>query len=234
MSALARYARTLTPHAYEPLRHALDGGDPGERHTALFLAVVRRDLERVAAALDDPLLGRRARSAAIRLPVPEPALERAALSSVAAVRRDTYRLLRTSRRHTLAARLLPTVYERHGAQDAAVLLTACPAPTAEQWLSRVEAPLGILNSLARSAPRAVAAHLAALSEQTSRQHHGFLRRHRAVATSAARRDPDAALILLARAPDLLTAHGVLAALERPAEALAVLRAAPPAPDGGRR
>jgi hypothetical protein len=35
MSALARYARTLTPHAYETLYRALDAGDSDERHTAL-------------------------------------------------------------------------------------------------------------------------------------------------------------------------------------------------------
>ncbi|MEU3252679.1 hypothetical protein [Streptomyces sp. NPDC006997] len=235
MSALARYARTLTPYAYETLRGALDAGDPGERHTALFLAVVRRDLRRVTAALDDPLLGRRARSAAIRLPVPDPALERLALHETAAVRHDTYRLLRISRRPTLAARLLPTVYERHGAQEAAALLAACPAQTAEDWLPRLGTTGDTLNSLARTAPRVVAAHIAALNERHARQaSYRFLRRHRAVASTAARRDPDAALILLARAPDLLTAHGVLAALRRPAEALAALRAAPPAPDGGRR
>ncbi|MFD0313424.1 hypothetical protein [Streptomyces flavalbus] len=235
MGALARYARTLTPHAYENLRGALDAGDPGERHTALFLAVVRRDLERVTAALDDPLLGRRARSAALRLPVPEPALERLALHETTAVRHDTYRLLRISRRHALATRLLPTVYERHGAQEAAALLAACPARTVENWLPRLDTTGDTLNSLARTAPRAVAAHLAVLNERHARQaSYRFVRRHRAIATTAARRDPDAALTLLARAPDLLTAHGVLAALRRPAAALAVLRAAPPAPDGGRR
>jgi len=116
MSALARYGRTLTPHAYETLHRALDAGDPDERHTALFLAAVRRDLDRVAAALDDPLLGRRARSAAIRLPVPEQALERIALSDIRATRHDTFRLLGLSRRHILAARILPQVYERHGAR----------------------------------------------------------------------------------------------------------------------
>ncbi|MDT9696805.1 hypothetical protein [Streptomyces sp. P17] len=45
MSALARYARALTPDAYETLRRALDGGEPDDRHTGLFLAVARRDTE---------------------------------------------------------------------------------------------------------------------------------------------------------------------------------------------
>ncbi|MDG9715597.1 hypothetical protein [Streptomyces sp. DH24] len=234
MSALARYARTLTPHAYETLRHALDAGDAGERHTALFLAVVRRDLDRVSQALDDPLLGRRARAAAIRLPVPETALESLALSDVRAIRRDTYRLLALSRRGELAARLLPTVHERHGPREAAALLPACPAETVSAWLPRVEPGPGTLNSLARTAPRAVARLLAAQrGRQGHRQAYGFVNRHRAVASFAARRDPDAALVLLARAPDLLTPLGVRAVLYRPAEALTVLRAARPDAEGRR-
>ncbi|MEV6962494.1 hypothetical protein AB0M97_25580 [Streptomyces sp. NPDC051207] len=233
-AALARYARTLTPHAYETLRRTLDAGDADERHTALFLAVVRRDLDRVSQALDDPLLGRRARAAAVRLPVPEPALVRLALSEVRAIRHDTYQLLARSRRRELAARLLPTVHERHGSREAAALLPACPAETVSAWLPRVEPGPGILNSLARTAPRAVAAHLAAQRQrQRPRQAYGFANRYRAVASLAARRDPDAALVLLARAPDLLTPLAVRAALYRPAEALTLLRAARPDAEGQR-
>ncbi|MET8451747.1 hypothetical protein [Streptomyces sp. NPDC005209] len=234
MGALARYARTLTPHAYQTLHHALDAGEPDERHTALFLAVVRRDLDRVAAALADPLLGRRARSAALRLPVPEQALERLALSDIRATRHETFRLLRLSRRHALAARLLPQVYERHGARDAGALLPACPAETAQAWLPRVDPPPGTLNALARTASHAVAEYLAARHEGSSQQEGGrFVRRHRAVASVAARRDPAAALILLERAPSLLTPAGVLSALRRPGEALAVLRTVRAADDGWR-
>lgn len=228
MSALARYARTLAPRAYETLHQALDQGDADDRHTGLFLAVVRRDLERVAAALADPLLGRRARSAAIRLPVPEQALERLALSDISAVRHDTYRLLRLSRRTALAVRLLPHVHERHGAREAAALLTACPAETVADWLPRVEPAPGILNSLARTAPYAVAAHVSA---QCARWPLHITRRYRAVASLAAQRDARAALLLLERTPLLLTPAGVLSALSRPTEALAVLRTPHPGPGG---
>ncbi|NNN29600.1 hypothetical protein HLK59_04350 [Streptomyces sp. S3(2020)] len=230
-SALARYARTLAPGAYETLRQVLDHGDAADRHTALFLAVVRRDLERVAEALADPLLGRRARSAAIRLPVPEQALERVALSDIRAVRHDTYRLLRLSRRTALAAGLLPQVHARHGAREAAALLPACPPETVAEWLPRVEPAPGILNSLARTAPYAVAVHVTA---QCARLPQHSTRRYRAVASLAARRDPRAALLLLERTPLLLTPAGVLSALSRPAEALAVLRTPHSAPgDRGR-
>ncbi|GAB2730220.1 hypothetical protein [Streptomyces bullii] len=234
-SALARYARSLTPDAYATLRHALAAGDPDERHTALFLAVVRRDLDRVAEALTDPLLGRRARAAALRLPVPEQALERLTLSDIRATRYDAYRLLRLSRRRALAARLLPAVHERHGAREAAALLPACPEETVAAWLPRVETGPGTLHSLARTAPCATAAYLAEQHERYAPQEaHRFVRRHLAAASVAARRDPRAALLLLDRAPRLLTPQGMLRALHRPAEALAVLRTAPADPEGARR
>ncbi|MDT9696806.1 hypothetical protein [Streptomyces sp. P17] len=186
----------------------------------------------MAAALADPLLGRRARSAALRLPIPEQALEELALSEVRATRHDTYRLLRISRRQALAARLLPDVHTRHGARDAAALLPACSADTVAAWLSRLEPEPGTLNSLARTAPRAVAAYLAAQRAQYAQQTaYTFAHRHRSVASVAASRDPGAALLLLERAPDLLTPRGVLSALHRPAEALAVLRASDPDTDG---
>ncbi|WP_327715582.1 hypothetical protein OG381_08905 [Streptomyces sp. NBC_00490] len=230
-SALARYARTLAPGAYETLHHALDHGDPADRHTALFLAVVRRDLERVAEALADPLLGRRARSAAVRLPVPEQALERLALSDIRAVRHDTYRLLKLSRRTALAARLLPEIHERHGGREAAALLPACPPETVAAWLPRVDPAPGVLNSLARTAPYAVAVHVTA---QCAHRPQHSTRQYRAVASLAARRDPHAALLLLDRTPLLLTPAAVLSALTRPAEALAVLRTPPPGPGPGDR
>ncbi|WP_157855992.1 hypothetical protein [Streptomyces aureocirculatus] len=78
MSALARYARSLTPDAYASLLQDLDTGSPHERHTALFLAVTRRDLIAVTDALTDPLLRRRAQSAAIHLPAATPSLEQLA------------------------------------------------------------------------------------------------------------------------------------------------------------
>ncbi|MFD9560919.1 hypothetical protein [Streptomyces sp. NPDC059994] len=142
MPALARYARTLAPDAYATLHRALDDGDQDERHTGLFLAVARRDLDTVAAALDDPVLRRRALAAAIRLPVPEEPLAALALSDIRAVRHSAYRVLRLGRRRRLADRLLPEVYERHGAQEAARLLSACSPGTVARWLPRTDVPPG--------------------------------------------------------------------------------------------
>ncbi|MFE0136774.1 hypothetical protein ACFWY6_35235 [Streptomyces sp. NPDC059037] len=235
MSALARYARALTPEAYATLRAALAAGAPDERHTALFLAVTRRDLTSISDALTDPLLRRRALSAAIRLPVPEAALEQLALSDIKRARHETFRVLRLSRRHALAARLLPQVHERFGAREAAQLLPACPARTVAAWLPRLDPPPGVLSTLARTAPYAIAEYLASQSQSLgSREHHRFTGRGRVVASLAAERDPEAGLLLLERAPDLLTARAARSLLRRPARVLAILRAAPPDASGAHR
>ncbi|QDQ15214.1 hypothetical protein [Streptomyces spectabilis] len=232
--ALARYARTLAPAAYDSLRRALDAGTPDERHTALFLAVVRRDLATVADALTDPLLRRRALAAAIRLPIADEALEQLALGPTGAARHETYRVLRHSRRSALAARLLPGVYQRYGARDAALLLPACPADTVADWLPRLDPPQGVLHTLARTAPRAVARLLAARSRGSAGHRRRLTGGHSAVASLAARRDRDAALLLLDQAPDLVSGPAARHLLRWPDRVLEVLRSAPPREGGSPR
>ncbi|GAA0597545.1 hypothetical protein [Streptomyces crystallinus] len=225
MPALARYARTLAPDAYATLHRALDAGDQDERHTGLFLAVARRDLDTVAAALGDPLLRRRALAAAIRLPVPEEPLAALVLSDIRAVRHSAYRVLRLSRRHGLADRLLPEVYERHGAQEAARLLIACSPGTVGRWLPRTDAPPGVLSTLARTAPAAVAALLTKEygERATGSQAYRYAQGRRALAGVVAERDPAAGLSLLRHAPRLIGEQAAVALLRRPAELLDVLR-----------
>ncbi|WP_409055638.1 hypothetical protein [Streptomyces sp. SYP-A7185] len=234
MSALARYARALSEDAYGTLRTALAAGTPDERHTGLFLAVARRDLTTVADALADPLLRRRALAAAIRLPVPQAALEQLALSDVGAARLETFRVLRLSRRRALAARLLPEVHERFGPRDAALLLPACPAETVGAWLPRLDPPPGVLHALTRTAPLAVAHLLITRTESRVGRDRARPAHHRALAGLAAERDLDAGLLLLARTPELLPPPAARTLLRRPAAVLAILRAAPPEPDGSPR
>ncbi|NUS88581.1 MAG: hypothetical protein HOY75_39245, partial [Streptomyces sp.] len=233
MSALARYARTLSPDACSALRTALDSSpEPDDRHLALFLAVVRRDLDAVAAALADPLLRRRALSAAIRLPVPEEALAQLALSEGRSVRHETYRVLRAGRRTALADRLLPRAHAAYGPVDAARLLPACSPGVAAEWLPRLDPPIGVLRTLARTAPAAVAARLAA--EYEARDDYGrrrLARRHRLLAAVVAERDTDAGLLLFERAPKLIDGRGAVALLHKPREVLAILRRAASRADG---
>lgn len=101
-AALARYGRALAPDADAALHTTLDSGDPEKRHTALFLAAARRDLDTVSRALADLLLRRRALSAAIRLPLGAQALTALALHDTSAVGHETYRVLKAGRRTALA------------------------------------------------------------------------------------------------------------------------------------
>ncbi|MFG3498776.1 hypothetical protein [Streptomyces sp. NPDC047928] len=226
--AIAEYTRSLDESRYRALHTVLDAGGADERWLAFFLAVVRRDLDVVTRALTDPLLRRRALAAAVRLPVPDEALAAVALSDVRAVRQDAYRVLRLSRRRSLAGRLLPDVLQRYGEQDAARLLPACAPDTVGTWLPRLSAvsgvPEGVLKSLARTAPAAVAAHLAALHEAADTTRRTRLRRHcpRLVDTLTAR-DPAAGMLLLERAPELLTERACVVLLRDPAGVARSLR-----------
>ncbi|WP_055590973.1 hypothetical protein [Peterkaempfera griseoplana] len=220
--ALCRYARTLEQAAYERLRQALDSGGDDDRQTGLLLAVARRDLDRVGAALRDSLLWRRALSAAIRLPLPEDDLTRAALDGPRAVRHGLYRVLRLSRRRNTADRLLPLVHARHGDLEAARLLPACSPATADHWLPRLAVPTADLHSLARTAPLAVARALVA--EQRAAEQRGSAPRGSARLVSVvAARDRQARLLLLDAAPGLLTPAAVTVLLREPGAVLNAVR-----------
>ncbi|MER5361770.1 hypothetical protein [Streptomyces sp. NPDC002785] len=227
MRAIAEHTRSLDDAGYRAAHTALDAGNPDERRLALFLAVVRRDLDAVERALDDPLLRPRALAAAIRLPVGEQALTVLALGDLRDVRHHTYRILRLSRRSALADRLLPQVHERHGDQDTARLLPACTPDVAGQWLPRLaQVPLGVLHTLARTAPAALAAHLAGRlpTDSADRSEPGGLRgRSQYLVTRLSARDPAAGLLLLDRAPHLVTGTAMATLLHDPAAVLASLR-----------
>ncbi|MFI8438774.1 hypothetical protein ACIGJO_34610 [Streptomyces sp. NPDC079020] len=240
MRAIAVHTRSLDDAGYRAARAALDTADPDDRRLALFLAVVRRDLEAVAHALADPVLRPRALAAAIRLPVPEQALESVALSPLRAVRHDTYRVLRLSRRHALADLLLPRIHAAHGDDDTARLLPACTSAAVARWLPRLSGvPRPVLHALARTAPLALAAHLAdsTPADGPDRWEADRLRdRNRYLTGRLTARDPAAGALLLERAPHLVTGPAAAVLLREPAAVAASLRRTgteriPLAPDG---
>lgn len=224
MRAVAEHARSLDEAGYRSARAALNTADPDDRSLALFLAVVRRDLDAVGLALADPVLRPRALAAAIRLPVSETALEPLVLSPVRAVREDTYRVLRLSRRAAFADRMLPHVHERHG-DAAARLLPACTPEAVGAWLPRFSAvPRTVLHRLARTAPLALAGHLASQPPAADRWEAGRLRsRYRHLTDVLTARDPEAAALLARRAPHLLTDRAARVLLLRPGRLAATLR-----------
>ena len=225
--SLALAARGLSGPVFERVHAALDGGDLPARHAALFLAVARRDLDRIEAALADPLLRRRAMAAAVRLPVRDAALADLVWSEPPLVRRAVYGLLRRSRRRRLADALLPEVAQRFGDRDAAALLPACSPATVAARLPTLPVPSGTLRSLARSVPEAVARLLV---ERYGPDHRFDVvaRRDRETITLLARRSPAAALVLLEHRPLLMTPAAMVEALRNPLDVLAVIRRTRPA------
>ncbi|GGV04977.1 hypothetical protein GCM10010495_15640 [Kitasatospora herbaricolor] len=221
-AALARHARGLAPEAYQALHAALDAGDSQDRHTALFLAVVRHDLAGVCTALHDPLLRPRALAAVGRLPVPDEALADVARTAPRAHRHALYRLLRRSRRHALADRLLPEVDRLHGGQEAARLLPACTPLLVDAWLARLPVPEGVLRSLARTAPRPLTAYLLRQAGQPADARLPVRQRDQLI-TGATRRDRGAGLDVLHERPALLPAEAVVHLLAEPAAVVAALR-----------
>ncbi|MFI5527813.1 hypothetical protein ACIA8O_04560 [Kitasatospora sp. NPDC051853] len=229
-SAIARLARRLTPDEYRGLHAALDGGTAEDRHTALFLATVRRDLDRVVAALHDPALRSRALAAAGRLPVPDEALAEVARTAPQAHRLALYRQLRRTGKRELADRLLPEVYDRYGRREAARLLVACSPETVHPWFARLAIDHGVLAGLARTAPVAVARLLAEQEQERQRLYGGdgttpipWNGSNRRLVTSATRRDPEAGFHLLATAWRLLTAEAVVELLAQPARVAELIR-----------
>jgi hypothetical protein len=204
MRALAEHALLLSEAEYRSVHRELDAGSSYHRHLALHYATVRRDIPELVRALYDPVLRRRALSAAMRLPVPDDAL----VSLIdTAPRRDrllVYGLLKRSRRRALADSLLPKVFERRGRVEASRLLPACSPSVVSQWLPRTGADLSVQRQLAKTEPEVV---LALISDEALPMRPGLL------LEALVAREPEAVGQLVARHPELCrSARLALAAL----------------------
>ncbi len=200
MRALAEHALLLSEAEYRSVHRELDAGSSYHRHLALHYATVRRDIPELVRALHDPVLRRRALSAAMRVPVPDEAL--ASLIDVVP-RRDrllVYGLLKRSRRRELADSLLPKVFSLRGRVEASRLLPACSPAVVAEWLPRTGADLSVQRQLVKTVPKVV---LGLISDES-----------RPILLEAlVAREPEAVGQLVARHPELCrSARLALAAL----------------------
>ncbi|GAA3434599.1 hypothetical protein [Kutzneria kofuensis] len=204
MRALAEHALLLSEAEYRSVHSELDSGDSYHRHLALHYATVRRDIPEVVRALRDPMLRRRALSAAMRLPVPDEALVELVETAPRRDRLLVYGLVKRSRRRGLADALLPKVFERRGRVEASRLLSACSPAVVEEWLPRTGADLSVQRQLVRTAPKAV---LALISDELNPRGHVLL------LETLVEREPEAVGEFVARHPQLCrSARLALAAL----------------------
>ncbi|RKN06980.1 hypothetical protein [Streptomyces radicis] len=223
MRALALHARALDDAAYAALADALRSPASGtdDRLLALHLAAARRDIAAVAAALAEPALRRRALAVARRLPVPDEAFAALVLDPARDVRRNACRVLRLARRPALAERLLPEVRERYGPGEAAHMLPACAPDVIEAWLPRLgdAVPATVLHRLARSAPLALARHIASPERPGEPRPFNVYR----LAALIARRDVEALLVLAAHAPEAVAGAAGPTLLRAPRTLLGLAR-----------
>ena len=197
MRVLAEHALLLSEAEYRSVHRELDAGDPYLRHIALHYATVRRDLPEVVRALRNPVLRRRALSAAMRLPVPDQALIELVETAPRRDRLLVYGLLKRSRRQALADALLPKVFERRGRVEASRLLPACTPHTVNEWLPRIGADLSVRRQLVRVVPKAV---LASIADDQNDPH---LRWHAVLLEALVEREPGAVGELVSRHPHLV-------------------------------
>lgn len=214
--ALSRHARTLSDQEYRSVFAVLNSGTADERHIALHMAVVRRDIAAIERALADATQRRRALSAAIRLPVSDDALGALVRQAALRDRKRVYGVLRKSRRRNLADALVATVHDLWGRGDVAELLPACSPEVVRLWLPSVNPSASVLHRLARSAPAALGEFLTA-GLLPGPVPHNWTRRYQGVLRVLARRSPEVVTQLFRNSP--LTGHAardseVLAALLR--------------------
>lgn len=207
--ALALAARAWTTETADAVLAALDSGDDDDRRLGLYLAVTRRDLSRVEAAIGDPLLRRSALAAARRLPVSDDSLAEVVLHACRRDAEGAIHVIEHLGRGALAERLLPSVLAKHGPATARRLWRICGLKRLEG--DAADHPLAWRELVARAPDAALQ-----LALTTSR----LVSANDAITFSA--RCPDDALALLTR-PDALPAVAIGHLLARPAALLALLR-----------
>lgn len=132
----------------------LDSGEVYQGRLALDLACASRDEAALLRGLSHPSHGVRSCAAALcaRYVEDEAALEQALPTLAFDVRRKFLVEVARARRGTLAARLIPLIHGRHGAAEAAKLLSAVDAETARRLLPSLGHAVRGWRALVRAHP----------------------------------------------------------------------------------
>jgi hypothetical protein len=152
--SLARQLQATDPAGLSTILADLFAGDAFGRRLAVLMAEVagRSDVLRAAAADPDSAV---AGQALISSQLPDAAIIEILQSGALQWRRLIYRRLRRDRRADLAVRMLPTVRERWGDEQAAALLPACDATTVTALLPELAYQVANWTTLAARHPGVV-------------------------------------------------------------------------------
>ncbi|MEO3946332.1 HEAT repeat domain-containing protein [Gorillibacterium sp. CAU 1737] len=147
--------------AYSRLLSSLLEGGSYEAQLALTGAEATRDVPLIQAALQHSAVGVRKRAAgllagAASTEVIEKELQRESLSPEGRV--HFLRSLSIHNRQEVAERLLPTVYTRWGAKEAAILLSACGEAMVREWLEVIGYAVSNWNDVAKRHPEVMGAY----------------------------------------------------------------------------
>ena len=165
------HARSGSPSELQALLDELDVRGPYGRRLAVVAATVAGDVRFLESRLADPDAAVRAHAlkASRHLPISDAALARAMEDAPYAVRRQIATAVLTGARTDLADRLIGSVRELWGDEEAARLLSGCGAPMVERLLPGLFLAVTNWRALGRRYPDLVldeaARQLAGLAEQ---------------------------------------------------------------------
>lgn len=153
--------------AFSALLQSLLEGGFYEAQLALTGADATEDTEVVAAALQHAAAGVRKRAAGLLAKFAEPAeIEHAMVHLSPESRRQLWRGISQYGRRAAAEQLLPLVFARWGAQEAAVLLPACSEETVYRWIRTIGYALKNWHPIAKRYPGLIADYFRETLEST--------------------------------------------------------------------
>lgn len=174
MGSISLLGRTYRDNpAYSALLQSLLAGGFYEAQLALTGADATGDAQAVTAALRHEAAGVRKRAVGLLAKWATPAvMEEEAVSMSKECRRQLWRGISVHGQREAAERLLPLVFARWGAQEAAALLPACGEETVYRWMRTIGYSVDNWQPIAKRYPGLVAAYFRETLAQASPKEKG--------------------------------------------------------------